>query len=257
MLNDPAFTNTGLKEINRKAAKFTNDAYGGLNWRQLYEDTTNPILKSVASKAFTPSGRKWMQLIAFAPDWTIANLRILGNALPGFNKDPLSRKLYQAYALRAGLIYATFGSALQYMFTGKTLLENKDPTKIDLGNGYNMVFSKQLMEPLHWAVHPYKTLVSKQGSTLKLTQQLLFNKKFLTSPYPSPITDTDLNLLYQARDYGLQVGQSFIPFSFRTPIQEMMKDGVQYQDAINYLLGNFGHPVYPIGRDTKYFTGQN
>ena len=257
MLNDPAFTNTGLKEINRKAAKFTNDAYGGLNWRQLYEDTTNPILKSVASKAFTPSGRKWMQLIAFAPDWTIANLRILGNALPGFNKDPLSRKLYQAYALRAGLIYATFGSALQYMFTGKTLLENKDPTKIDLGNGYNMVFSKQLMEPLHWAVHPFKTLVSKQGSTSKLVQQLLFNKKFLTSPYPSPITDTDLNLLYQARDYGVQALYSIVPFSFRTPIQEMMKNGVGYQDGINYILGNFGHPVYPIGKNTVYQTGQN
>jgi len=257
MLNDPKFTGVPLKEINRKAAKFTNDAYGGLNWRQLYEDTTNPILKAVAGKAFTPSGRKYLQLIAFAPDWTIANLRILGNALPGFNKDPLSRKLYQAYALRAGLIYATFGSALQYMFTGKTLLENKDPTKIDLGNGYNMVFSKQLMEPLHWAVHPYKTLVSKQGSTSKLVQQLLFNKKYLTSPYPSPISEEDLFSLYRARDYGLQVGESFIPFSFRTPIQQMMKDGVQYQDAINYLLGNFGHPVYPIGRDTKYFTGQN
>ena len=82
------------------------------------------------------------------------------------------------------------------MFTGKSLLENKDPTKIDLGNGMNMVFSKQLMEPLHWAVHPYKILVSKQGSTLKLTQQLLFNKKYLTSPYPSPITDRDLGLYF-------------------------------------------------------------
>ena len=198
-----------------------------------------------------------MQLIAFAPDWTIANLRILGNALPGFNKDPLSRKLYQAYALRAGLIYATFGSALQYMFTGKTLLENKDPTKIDLGNGYNMVFSKQLMEPLHWAVHPYKTLVSKQGSTSKLTQQLLFNKKFLTSPYPSPISEEDLFSLYRARDYGVQALYSIVPFSFRTPIQEMMKNGVGYQDGINYILGNFGHPVYPIGKNTVYQTGQN
>ena len=238
--------------LDRKAAEFTNDAYGGLNWRQIYEDTTNPIMKKILGSAYTPSGRRLMQLALFAPDWTTANLRIIGKAFPGFNRDPIGRKLYTAYALRAALIFATFGSALQYMFTGKSLLENKDPTKIDLGNDMNMVFSKQLMEPLHWAVHPYKTLVSKQGSTLKLTQQLLFNKKYLTSPYPSPITDRDLGLLYQARDYGLQIGESLVPFAFRNPIQQMMKDGVDFQDAINFLLGEFGHPVYPEGRKFKY-----
>jgi len=257
LLLDPANKDVPLAIINRRAAEFTNDAYGGLNWRQIYEDTTNPLLKKLTSKAFTPSGRRALQLLLFAPDWTTANIRIINKAFPGFNKDPISRKLYQAYAMRAALIYATFGSALQYMFTGKSLLENKDPTKIDLGNGDTMVFSKQLMEPLHWAVHPYKTLVSKQGSTLKLTEQLLFNKKFLTSPFPSPISEEDLFSLYRARDYGQQIGESFIPFSFRTPIQQMMKDGVHFQDAINYLLGNFGHPVYPEGRRTKYYTGFN
>ena len=252
LLENPRTKDLTIAEINQRAATFANDAYGGLNWAQLYEDISNPILKKIAGAAYTPSGRRYMQLALFAPDWTTANLRILGRALPAANNDALSRKLYQAYAIRAGLIYATFGSALQYMFTGKSLLENKDPTKIDLGNGDTMVFSKQLMEPLHWAVHPYKTLVSKQGSTLKLTEQLLFNKKFLTSPYPSPISEEDLFSLYRARDYGQQIGESFIPFSFRTPIQQMMKDGVHFQDAINFLLGNFGHPVYPEGRQFKY-----
>ena len=252
LLIDPANENVPMHILDRKAAEFTNDAYGGLNWRQIYEDTTNPIMKKILGSAYTPSGRRLMQLALFAPDWTTANLRIIGKAFPGFNRDPIGRKLYTAYALRAALIFATFGSALQFMFTGKSLLENKDPTKIDLGNGMNMVFSKQLMEPLHWAVHPYKTLVSKQGSTLKLTQQLLFNKKYLTSPYPSPITDRDLSLLYQARDYGLQIGESLVPFAFRNPIQQMMKDGVDFQDAINFLLGEFGHPVYPEGRKFKY-----
>jgi len=252
LLENPKARNLPLAEINKRAAVFTNDAYGGLNWAQIYDDISNPILKKIAGAAYTPSGRRYMQLALFAPDWTTANLRILGRALPVANKDPISRKLYQAYAIRAGLIYATFGSALQYMFTGKSLLENKDPTKINLGNGDTMVFSKQLMEPLHWAVHPYKTLVSKQGSTLKLTEQLLFNKKFLTSPWPSPISEEDLFSLYRARDYGKQIGESFIPFSFRTPMQQMMKDGVHFQDAINFILGNFGHPVYPEGKQYKY-----
>ena len=257
LLRDPANKDVPMHILDRRAAEYTNDAYGGLNWRQIYEDTTNPLLKKILGEAYNPSGRRILQLLLFAPDWTTANIRIIGKAFPGFNKDPIGRKLYQAYAMRAALIYATFGSALQYMFTGKSLLENKDPTKIDLGNGDTMVFSKQLMEPLHWAVHPYKTLVSKQGSTLKLTEQLLFNKKYLTSPWPSPISEADLFSLYRARDYGQQIGESFIPFSFRTPIQQMMKDGVHFQDAINYILGNFGHPVYPEGRRTKYYTGFN
>ena len=252
LLLDPANKDIPLVELNRKAAKFTNDAYGGLNWRQLYEDVENPIMKSLAGKMLTASGRRNMQLLMFAPDWTIANLRILGNALPGFNKDPVARKLYQAYAIRAGLIYATFGSAIQYMFTGKSLLDNKDPTKIDLGNGDTMVWSKQLMEPLHWAVHPYKTLVSKQGSTLKLTEQLLFNKKFLTSPYPSPISKEDLFSLYRARDYGEQIGKSFLPFAIRGVVEKLQKDDLHYQDAINVIIGQFGHPIYPEGRFDKY-----
>ena len=252
LLRDPKNKDIPLVELDKKAAMFTNEAYGGLNWRRLYENVESPLMKKIAGTALTPSGRRVLQLMMFAPDWTLSNFRILYKALPGLNKDPVARKLYQAYAIRAGLIYATLGSALQYIFTGKSLFENKDPTKIDLGNGDNMVFSKQMMEPLHWAVHPYKTLVSKQGSTLKLTEQLLFNKRFLTSPWPSPISEEDLFSLYRARDYGQQIGESFIPFAFRNPIQQMMKDGVHFQDAINFLLGEFGHPVYPEGRQYKY-----
>ena len=118
-----------------------------------------------------------------------------------------------------------------------------------------MVFSKQLMEPLHWAVHSYKTLVSKQGSTLKLTEQLLFNKKYLTSPWPSPISEADLFSLYRARAYGDQIGMSLLPFAFRGVVEQMQKDDLDFQDAINYIIGNFGHPIYPEGRKTKYYTG--
>ena len=259
LLRNPANKDVPMHILDRRAAEYTNDAYGGLNWRQIYEDTTNPLLKKVLGEAYNPSGRRILQLLLFAPDWTTANIRIIGKAFPGFNKDPIGRKLYQAYAMRAALIYATFGSALQYMFTGKSLLENKDPTKIDLGNGDSMVFSKQLMEPLHWAVHPYKTLVSKQGSTLKLTQQLLFNKRFLTSPWPSPISEADLFSLYRARDYGEQIGMSLLPFALRGIVEQMKKDGVDFQDGINYILGNFGHPIYqqPKKNTPVYYTGFN
>ena len=177
LMDDPKLADIPLRIKMQRAATATNDMYGGLNWMQLYRDTTDPFLRELKKHAYTPKGRRYMQLGLFAPDWTTANYRVLASAMPGIGKVPLARKLYQAYALRAGIILATGGSALQYMFTGKTLWQNDDPTRVNLGNGYSLTLSKQYFEPLHWATAPVKTALSKQGSTLKLAEQFFFNKQ--------------------------------------------------------------------------------
>lgn len=58
-------------------------------------------------------------------------------------------------------MYATIGTALNYIFSGHSQLENKDPTRIDLGNGQVLTFSKQLMEPFHWVTDPQGTAIKK------------------------------------------------------------------------------------------------
>tara|TARA_R100000231_G_scaffold2671_1_gene4809 strand:- start:129 stop:3935 length:3807 start_codon:yes stop_codon:yes gene_type:complete len=253
LLENPKYKNLSLREIDKRAAVFTNDAYGGLNWTQMYRDTADPFLKAIRAEAYKPSGRRLLQLALFAPDWTTANLRIWGRAFPGINKDPISRKLYQSYVIRGAVIIGTAGTALQYMFTGKSLLDNADPTRVDLGNGYSLSLSKQYFEPFHWATHPFKTLVSKQGSTLKLTEQLLLNKQFLTSPWPSPIAEKDRNALQKAYDYGSQVTMSFVPFSFRGIVQEIADKGsLSIHDALRELMSIIGHPIYNIPRNEKY-----
>ena len=98
-------------------------------------NTNSPILRELAWSTFKPGSRGWLQLLFFAPDWTIANIRIIGKALPGVTKDPDLARIYQMYALRAALYYATIGTALNYMFSGHSQLENTDPTRIDLVNG--------------------------------------------------------------------------------------------------------------------------
>ena len=54
---------------------------------------------------FNPGSRGYMQLLMFAPDWTISNVRIIAKSLPAFEKDPNLRRLYQYYFLRVGLFY--------------------------------------------------------------------------------------------------------------------------------------------------------
>jgi hypothetical protein len=72
---------------------------------------------------------------------------------------------------------------LNYIFSGKSQLENKDPTRIDLGNGDVLTFSKQLMEPFHWITDPQKTAIKKIGSLPKTVIELLTNKQYLTTKW--------------------------------------------------------------------------
>ncbi len=256
LLNNPKFKNAPINEIYKQAAIVTNDGYGGLNWQQLYMSTNDPILKKMKEYAYRPSGRKWMQRIIFAPDWTTANFRIISRAFPGINDNPMSRKLYEAYTIRAALIVGTGGAALQQMFTGTNIWDNKDPTRVDLGNGYSISLSKQLFEPLHWATHPFQYAIAKQSSILKTTEQALFNKKYLTSPWPSPISKTNILSLQRAYDYAGHYGMSFVPFAFRPLVEEIAEEGgISIQDAIGEVLislgGLTGYPIYPIGKKDK------
>ena len=155
---DPALDKTQA-QIYRKArlaAQFTNDAFGGQDWFAMTRRIQTPLFKRLAQTTFQPGSRGYLQLLLFAPDWTISNLRIIGS-LPAFENATDARRMYGYYFARAALIYATIGSALNYAFSGKSILENKDPTRIDLGNGDVLTFSKQLMEPFHWITDPQKT----------------------------------------------------------------------------------------------------
>ena len=253
LLNNPKFKDAPLKEIYKQAAIVTNDGYGGLNWQQLYMSTNDPILKKMKEYAYRPSGRKWMQRIIFAPDWTTANFRIISRAFPGFNDNAMSRSLYQAYTIRAAMIVGTGGAALQQMFAGTNIWDNKDPTRVDLGNGYSISLSKQLFEPLHWATHPFQYGISKQSSILRTTEEALFNKKWLSSPYPWPISKADRLTLQRAYDMGGHWAVSFAPFAWRSIIEEIAEEGgISHKDAIAYILrtvgGSVGYPIYPIGR---------
>ena len=52
---------------------------------------------------------------------------------------------------------------------------------------------------------------------------------------------------------------SLLPFALRGIVEQMKKDGVDFQDGINYILGNFGHPIYqqPKKNAPVYYTGFN
>ena len=259
---DNTMTRADIARLGQNAAEVTNDAFGGLDWYRIAMNTNNPILKKIAMSVFNPGSRGWLQLLFFAPDWTIANFRIIAKAIPGMTEDPDLARIYQMYALRAAMYFGTIGTALNYMFSGHSQLDNKDPTRIDLGNGEVLTFSKQLMEPLHWVTDPQKTAIKKIGSLPRTTLELLFNKKYLTTGWSPNISKKDESAIDRAINIGGHAGQRFLPIWLQTAVQTASKgfekDGISKDlaadVALEFVLGQIGHPKYKGPRTTQYKT---
>ena len=116
-----------LTQLARDAGEFANDAYGGQNWARLANEVADPMLRSMAQEALKPSARPYVQLAMFAPDWTISNIRIAARAIPAFNANERNRNLYGMYLINGAILYATLANAVNYAFSGHSILENRDP----------------------------------------------------------------------------------------------------------------------------------
>jgi hypothetical protein len=245
-----------------KAAQFTNDAFGGQNWEQVANRIRTPWVKQLAQTTLRPGSRGYMQLLLFAPDWTISNIRIIAKSLPAFESDEGLRRMYQYYFARAALTYAAAGSALNYIFSGHSILENTDPTRIDLGNGQVLTFSKQLMEPFHWITDPQSTGLKKIGSLPRTTIEVLTNKKYLTTKWSPNITKKDDDAIEKGLSIGGHVGKRFLPIWLQQASasieQGLLKDGLSLDLAadtsVDFVLGQLGHPRYQGPRYTQYKT---
>ncbi len=243
-----------LTQLARDAGEFANDAYGGQNWARLANEVADPMLRTMAQEAFKPSARPYVQLAMFAPDWTISNIRIAARAIPAFNANERNRNLYGMYLINGAILYATLANAVNYAFSGHSILENRDPTRIDLGNGEVLTFSKQYMEPFHWITDPQKTGLKKMGSLAKTVGEVMTNKQYLTTGWSPQITKKDYSAIEKALAIGGQVGQKFLPIWVNQAVEEYMEDGLTYDDALNVILGQMGHPKYKAPRTSSFNT---
>jgi hypothetical protein len=259
---EPGDTQAVIYRKATQAATFTNDAFGGQNWEQLANRIQTPWLKSLLQTTFAPGSRGYMQLLMFAPDWTISNVRIIGKSLPAFESDPGLRRMYQYYFARAALTYAAAGSALNYIFSGHSLLDNVDPTRIDLGDGEVLTFSKQLMEPFHWITDPAGTGLKKVGALPRVVTEVLTNKKYLTTKWSPNITREDDEAIKKGLSIGGHIGKRFLPIWLQQASASVEKglhtDGLSLDLAadtsVDFVLGQLGHPRYQGPRYTQYKT---
>ena len=218
------------QQILEGVSSYTNDTFGGLDWFRVMSESQTAGGRWVASKMLKPGSRDFLQVMMFAPDWTISTVRAMTKAFPGSTSNPVNARLSQQYAFRTALIYGILMNAANYQLSGHSIFDNKDPTKLDLGDGRKMQVSKHAMEFPEWLHDPRQTMLNKMGWLPKEILTQAFNKEYLSASGKAPQMESRLKHILKGA----------------TPIgaQGLSGGGTVAEKAARLGLGTFGMPIY-------------
>ena len=275
------------ERASEMSAVFVNDAFGGLDWDgfaiRLYkfaQKNPHSIRGKIAphiAAAMPSNNRKWFNALLFAPDWTVSNLRIVGNLLPltartvkamksegfmkAFQKNPSMKskeakellaawKMYGWYTTRAGvqttMLWWTLSQANGW-FSGP---ESPEPDfdefmkfwttgKLDLGGGETMVISKQIVEPIHWITHTRHTAMNKAAILPKTIIEGMMNKQWFTLKGDNPYGPAISDK--DGSHYFEHLGKKFVPIVAGPAFD----DRLDWQERLERIAtGAIGFPQY-------------
>lgn len=208
-------------KIMQEVSSFVNNTLGGLDWLEVASNTHHKFAKALAMKAAGIQGREWSQILLFAPDWTVSTMRSMSEALPreimkpqnwkfregvkGFINPKDRHDLARRYVFNTAVAYLTVMNGINMAFSGHPLWDNKDPFKLDLGDGTTMQMAKHAME-VPEAIHsPGKAIGNKLGFFPKAVSTLTMGRT-------NPLTATSTVKHDSAFNRFKTVGQSILPF---------------------------------------------
>lgn len=231
----------------KEIASFVNDSFGGLNWFEAATSAQTEMGKRMAMAAYNPEGRRNLQLVLFAPDWTISTVRAFTAALPkGLNPTkwhpvegvkgmmtPTTKADYaRLYQFKTALTYLTLVNGINMITADRPIWENKDPTRIEFPDGTSMQAMKHAMEPYHWIMDPDKTLANKLGFLPKAAIIGIGGLEYGSPNAPKLVDRSATNRL-------LTVAKSAAPFQFQAAAGAPEGEG-----AKRAILGTMGFPIY-------------
>jgi hypothetical protein len=238
----------------KEISSFVNDSFGGLNWFDAATQTQNELAKRMAMAAYSPAGRRGLQIMLFAPDWTLSTLRAFTAALPkGLNPTkwnpvegikgmmtPTTKVDYaRLYQFKTAIAYVTLINTINLMVAGRPAWENKDPTRIEFPDGTSMQAMKHAMEPAHWIMDPTKTLSNKLGFVPKAAIIGVAGTEY-ASPQAPKLVDPSL----LGRTEAILKGA--VPFQVSAA-----REAPEGEGAKRALLGTLGFPLYGGTKEQK------
>jgi hypothetical protein len=173
------------EDVYRKGvASHVNDTFGGLDWYKVVTEAKTEAGRKLLMWGLKPSARDYLGVALFAPDWTLSTVRAVTKALPGGAKNPANALLARQYVLRTAALYAGFMVPLNYVLSGHFPWEDeqKDPTRIDLGDGRTLQAVKHSMEFAEWVRDPWKTFSNKMGAFPRTFTALQYGKQYPKGP---------------------------------------------------------------------------
>jgi hypothetical protein len=231
----------------KEIAQFVNDSFGGLNWFDAARRTEGEYAKRMAMAAYSPEGRRALQVALFAPDWTTSTVRAFTAALPknlnptkwqpiegikGMMAPTTKADYARLYQFKTALLYFTLINAINNITADRDLWDNKDPTRIEWPDGTSMQAMKHAMEPYHWIADPDKTLSNKMGFIPKALIIGFGGVEYASATAPKLVDLSGPGRLKAA------VGTA-LPFQLQAGAAAPEGEGVQ-----RALLGTMGFPVY-------------
>lgn len=226
-------------EVARQVASFTNDTFGGLDWYRVATETRSQIARQIALHALSPTGRGALQILMFAPDWTMSTFRAMYKALPGSGAMPLTQRLHMKYVMRTALIWATLMNGLNIMASGHSIWDNKDPTKIEWRDGTTQQIAKHAMEGPEWLLNPRQTALNKLGRPIAEVMDQLLGVEYMSASGKSPP-------MQESRAGHL--AKAILPLSVQTGASPTRSLG---ETAKRSVLSTLGMPVYRMTKAEK------
>ena len=264
------------------AAQFANDAYGGQNfnklsleWEQLaIQNANNPkgVFYNWAALAATPTKKNLSNWLLLSPDWTISNINI-GFKWAGMTKNLATKvskgqkltakeagewNMYMGYMFRAGVSTSAFAYILHKIFAEDEKEFNLQDFwytgRLDLGNGEEMVVSKQIAEPMHWVKSPLHTALNKGASLPKAAMEIMFGKQWISLKHGGSITGPTFDR-GDPKDWAQWFGNKITPISVNPIKEAIVEDDIpvgykMFQKAVMGFGGfpRYGKPEKPEGR---------
>lgn len=231
------------QQILEGVSSYTNDTFGGLDWFRVMSESQTAGGRWVASKMLKPGSRDFLQVMMFAPDWTISTVRAMTKAFPGGTSNPVNARLAQQYAFRTALIYGIGMNLANYWLSGHSIFDNKDPTKLDLGDGRKMQVSKHAMEFPEWLHDPRQTMLNKMGWLPKEILTQAFNKEYLSASGKAPPMESRLK----------HILKGVAPMS----LQGLSGPGTPEEKASRVGMGTVGMPISGYTKEQKAEMSRN
>ncbi len=90
-----------------------------------------------------------------------------GSGIKGLWRPTELADLHRQYLMRSAFIYTAIVDTLNVQMSGHHIWDNKDPTRLDRGDGTTQQVSKHFMEPFHWLMTPRQQAMNKLSYVVK------------------------------------------------------------------------------------------